>query len=164
MSGFVKIHIFRKLIIDQLSVDNHFLINDQEMIIYWGLVAGRCVGWAIDLGGSGETVRAKRHRLGVDWLAEGKMWIIWAGGTIIRQGRLESILLIFASFFQKLPTAIRIQTLYQKKLNQHLRTKASWQFQEKESCRIYSVDPRDWHSSKKKGAINNETNEVRRKN
>ena len=50
-----------------------------------------------------------------------------------------------------------------KKLNQHLRTKASWQCQEKESCRIYSVDPRDWHSSKKKGAINNETNEVRRK-
>ena len=43
------------------------------MIIYWGLVAGRCVGGAIDLGGSGETVRAKRHRLGVDWLAEGKM-------------------------------------------------------------------------------------------
>ena len=43
------------------------------MIIYWVLVAGRCVGGAIDLGGSGETVRAKRHRLGVDWLAEGKM-------------------------------------------------------------------------------------------
>ena len=63
MSGFVKIHTFRKLIIDQLSVDNHFLINDQEMIIYWGLVAGRCVGGAIDLGGSGETVCAKRHRL-----------------------------------------------------------------------------------------------------
>ena len=43
------------------------------MIIYWVLVAGRCVGGAIDLGGSGETVRTKRPRLGVDWLAEGKM-------------------------------------------------------------------------------------------
>ena len=43
------------------------------MLIYWGLVAGRCVGGAIDLGDSGETVRAKRPRLGVDWLAEGKM-------------------------------------------------------------------------------------------
>ena len=130
------------------------------------LVAGRCVGGAIDLGGSGETRGAKRPRLGVDWLAEGKMWIIWAGGTIIRQGRLESILLIFASFF--VFKSYLLQSEYRlcikKKLNQHLRAKASWQFQEKESCRIYSVDPRDWHSSKKKGAINNETNEVRRKN
>ena len=53
--------------------NSHISEVDQEMIIYWVLVAGRCVGGAIDLGGSGETVRAKRHRLGVDWLAEGKM-------------------------------------------------------------------------------------------
>ena len=61
MSGFVKIHTFRKLIKKCLSTGE------------WGLVAGRCVGGAIDLGDSGETVRAKRPRLGVDWLAEGKM-------------------------------------------------------------------------------------------
>ena len=53
--------------------NSHTSEVDQEMIIYWGLVAGRCVGGAIDLGGSGETRGAKRPRLGVDWLAEGKM-------------------------------------------------------------------------------------------
>ena len=53
--------------------NSHISEVDQEMIIYWVLVAGRCVGGAIDLGGSGETRGAKRPRLGVDWLAEGKM-------------------------------------------------------------------------------------------
>ena len=53
--------------------NSHIWEVDQEMIIYWVLVAGRCVGGAIDLGGSGETRGAKRPRLGVDWLAEGKM-------------------------------------------------------------------------------------------